>query len=347
MKRRVLFCFLFFAALFMTMPQASAISFDLDSIAAMGKFPRFIVNTYRWGDRFFNGYDTTYVKPTLYKFNVKTTADSWLDGYNFTLPSGGKIFMNSKPSTSLGVHATYLAVSLGYDLNVSKLFGNSDHSRKRFRFGFNCMLFAAEMYLIHNNGSSTIKRFGKYNHIKIPFYGVDNTTWGVDAYYFFRHKTYSEAATFNYSRIQKKSQGSFYTGLSIYTQKLNFDFNNIPKVLRDELPREWNNYYNINTHNYAIRVGYGYNWVFAPKWVLGVSESPVIGLRKGFVTTADSNTSFSLYNRMKLGVVWNSGRFFFGAVGKFDLAIVSDKTATYAGGMLSGEAVFGVRFNLW
>ena len=177
MKRRVLFCFLFFAALFMTMPQASAISFDLDSIAAMGKFPRFIVNTYRWGDRFFNGYDTTYVKPTLYKFNVKTTADSWLDGYNFTLPSGGKIFMNSKPSTSFGIYATYLAVSLGYDLNVSKLFGNSDHSRKRFRFGFNCMLFAAEMYLIHNNGSSTIKRFGKYNHIKIPFYGVASTTW--------------------------------------------------------------------------------------------------------------------------------------------------------------------------
>ena len=184
----------------------------------------------------------------------------------------------------------------------------------------------------------------RYN---IPFHGIDNTTWGIDAYYFFNHKRYSEAASFNYSRIQKKSQGSFYTGLSIYTQKLNFDFNNIPKVLRDELPREWNNYYNINTHNYAIRVGYGYNWVFAPKWVLGVSESPVIGLRKGFVTTADSNTSFSLYNRMKLGVVWNSGRFFFGAVGKFDLAIVSDKTATYAGGMLSGEAVFGVRFNLW
>ena len=83
---------------------------------------------------------------------------------------------------------------------------------------------------------------------------------------------------------------------------------------------------------------------------MGARSERIAGLRprKSFVTTADSNTSFSLYNRMKLGVVWNSGRFFFGAVGKFDLAIVSDKTATYAGGMLSGEAVFGVRlsFNL-
>lgn len=348
MKTRVLHLVLAVAALLFTAAPAKALTFNLDSIAELGKFPRFVVNTYRWGDQFFNGYDTSYVKPTNYKFNVKTTVDSWLDGYNFRLPTGGQIFMNSHPSTSLGLYATYLAVSLGYDINVSKLFGNAEHSRKRFRFGFNCMLFAAELYVMNNNGSSTIKRFGQYNKLRIPYYGVDNTTWGVDAYYFFNHKKYSEAATFNYSRIQKRSQGSFYTGFSMYVQKLYFDFNNIPKLLRDELPAEWNNVYEVNTHNYAVRLGYGYNWVFAPKWVLGVSESPIIGIRKGFVSTnRDQRTSFSMYNRMKLGVVWNSGRFFFGAVGKFDLAIVSDKTATYAGGVLSGECVFGVRFNLW
>ena len=38
--------------------QADAKPFlNLDSIAAWGKFPRFCINTYRWGDRFFNGYD--------------------------------------------------------------------------------------------------------------------------------------------------------------------------------------------------------------------------------------------------------------------------------------------------
>lgn len=31
-----------------------ALSFALDSVAEWGKFPRFCVNTYRWGDRFFN-----------------------------------------------------------------------------------------------------------------------------------------------------------------------------------------------------------------------------------------------------------------------------------------------------
>ena len=97
----------------------------------------------------------------------------------------------------------------------------------------------------------------------------------------------------------------------------------------------------LNTHNYILSGGYGYNWVFAPKWVLGVSESPIVGVRKGFVNSDIKKVSFSLYNRLKLSVVWNSPdhRFFFGVLGKFDVAIVNDEKTTYAGGVLSGEAV--------
>ena len=63
-----------------------AFSFDLDSIAQMGKFPRFVVNTYRWGDKFFNSYDSAYVEGTGYKFNVKAKSELWKDSYIFSLP---------------------------------------------------------------------------------------------------------------------------------------------------------------------------------------------------------------------------------------------------------------------
>ena len=327
---------------------AYGISFNLDSIATWGKFPRFVVNTYRWGDKFFNGYDTTYVRSTGYKFSAKITTESWLDGYSFRLPNKTGIFMRSDPSTSVGVYLTYLAVSAGYDINVSKLFGGADQSRKRLRFGFNCMLFAAEAYLISNNVGTTLKKFGPEHHLNLPFDAIDNSTWGVDAYYFFNHKRYSEAASFNYSRLQQKSQGAFYTGFSIYSQRLRFAFSGLPEELKTILPSHWNNYiYQVNTHNYALRFGYGYNWVFAPKWVLGVSESPIIGVRKGYVNSDISKVSLSLYNRMKLSVVWNNGPWFAGVTGRFDVAIVNDRETTYAGGVLSGEAVFGIRFNLW
>lgn len=339
------------ALLTLLAPDSHAISFNLDSIATWGKFPRFCVNTYRWGDRFFNGYDTLYVMPTNYKFNVKLSTESWFDVYNFTLPNDTRIFMKSDPSTSAGVSLTYLAVSGGYDVNFSKIFGGVDRSRQRYRFGFNCMLFAAEVYMIKNDVGTTIKRFGPkglHADMNIPFTGINNTTWGLDAYYFFTHKKYSEAASFNFSRVQKRSHGSFYTGFSIYNQKLNFDFSELPIVYKEMLPKDWpNDQYQVNTYNYAIRLGYGYNWVFAPKWVLGVSESPIVGIRKGYVNSDVEKTSMSLYNRMKVSVVWNSGRMFFGVIGKFDLAILNDKRTTYAGGVLSGEAVFGYRFNLW
>ena len=330
---------------------ASAISFDLDSIATWGKFPRFVVNTYRWGDKFFNGYDTTYVVGTGYKFNAKLTTDSWLDGYQFRLPNGKEILMRSDPSTSAGVYLTYLAVSAGYDVNVSKLLTGKERSRKRFRFGFNCMLFAAEFYIMNNDGGTTIKKFGDSHypsHPNLDFNGIDISTWGVDAYYFFNHKRYSEAASFNLSRIQKRSQGAFYTGFSIYTQHIDFNFNSLPPSMLVQLPESWQGYrYYVNTHNYALRFGYGYNWVFAPHWVLGVSESPIIGVRKGFVNSDIEKVSLSLYNRAKLSVAWNNDRWFFGASGKFDLSIINDKSTTYASGILSGEVVLGYRFNLW
>ncbi len=352
MKRlRLIFVLFVLCAVFVPVQRVSALGLSLDSIATWGKFPRFVVNTYRWGDKFFNGYDTTYVKSTGYKFNVKVTADNWTDAYNFILPNDTRITMLSDPSSTIGAYLTYLAVSAGYDVNISKIFGGQPQSRKRLRFGFNCMLFAAEVYLISNDVGTTIKRFGpkgSSNHLDIPFNGINNETWGLDAYYFFDHKRYSEAATFNFSRLQKKSHGSFYTGFSIYKQNLDFDFSLVPEDLQAYIPDTWQDrHYKVETYNYALRLGYGYNWVFAPKWALGVSESPVIGLRKGFVNSDIEKSSLSLYNRMKLSVVWNSGCFFFGAIGKFDVAIVNDKKTTYAGGILSGEAVFGYRFNLW
>ena len=133
--------------------QADAKPFlNLDSIAAWGKFPRFCINTYRWGDRFFNGYDSTYVQGSGHRMNVKVKLDSWEDLYQFRFTDGYRINMSMHPSTSAGVWLTYMAVSIGYDMNLSKYFHATDGARKRLDFQFNCALFGAEIYtlsLIH------------------------------------------------------------------------------------------------------------------------------------------------------------------------------------------------------
>ena len=347
--RNLLFKLLLFVLLGLTTaPQARCVSFNLDSIAEWGKFPRFCVNTYRWGDKFFNSYDSLYVVGTGTKFNVKATTDSWLESYNFVLPDGQKVDLRSDPSTSVGTYLTYLAVSVGYDINISNLFGGVKHARSRYRFGFDCSLLSVEMYYQNNDVGTKIKRFGPYKHLDMPFNGVTTESFGLNAYYFFNHKKYSQAAAFNFSKIQKKSQGSFYAGFAYYTLNYDFDFSGLSPDLLQVIPEDWPEYhYRVKTKNYGFRLGYGYNWVAGRNWIICGSVSPTVGIRKGFVNSENEETNFSLYTHLRFSAVWNHGRWFVGIIGKGDISLVSKSQTTFIGSELSAQAAVGYRFNLW
>ena len=125
--------------------KCEAFSLALDSIAAMGKVPRAAINVYRWGDRFFNTYDSTYVVGTGCKFNIKARTETWQDFYGFEFDDNTRLQMVSDPCTSMGFYLTYLALSVGYDLNVSKYLGSGPQARRRFNFGFTCSLLAADV----------------------------------------------------------------------------------------------------------------------------------------------------------------------------------------------------------
>lgn len=332
--------------------RADALSLALDSVAEWGAFPRFCVDVYRWGDKFFNSYDSAYVVGTGYKFNVKAKGETWLDAYNFNLPNEIDMFMASDASTTVGAYVTYLAVSAGYDINTNQLFGGSaEQSRSRINLGFNCSLFAVEWNYVKNDVGTTIRRIGDhkdYMKFDIPFDGINMSQWSLETYYFFNHKRYSQAAAFNYSKVQTRSQGSFYGGISISTQKYNFDFTQLPDNIRVLLPEQWQNSpYKVSTNNYAFRFGYGYNWVFARHWLLGVTESPIIGLRRGEINSNFDRNSFALSNRMGLSVVWNNRHWFAGVAGKFDSDILYDKDHTFITGLFTVEASIGYRFNIW
>ena len=77
LRRALAVMFVVMAAI-MVPQKAQGISFALDSIAEWGKFPRFCVNVYRWGDKFFNSYDSTYVQGSGKRWNIKLKGDSWM-----------------------------------------------------------------------------------------------------------------------------------------------------------------------------------------------------------------------------------------------------------------------------
>lgn len=353
-KRNVVIIFVFLCAVVCSVPRGYSFSLALDSVRTWGKFPNFCVNVYRWGDRFFNSYDTAYVEGTGYKFNVKNRTETWTDQYDFSLPNNYRLNMISDPCTSTGFYLTYLAVSLGYDLNVSKWFGNHDPARKRFSFSLNCSLFSADLYWISNMVSTRIRKFGPANdirHIDLRFRGIDTSIFGISLVYYLNHKRYSRAAAFNYSKVQKRSQGSFFLGFDFTHQDFTFDFGQLPDNMKTELPPAWADYgyiYHADSRNYSAVIGYGYNWVFARHWVLGVSESPIIGLKDGFINYPEQRgLSFALYNRARLSVAWTNRHWFAGAILKIENGLIYQKDHSLLNTVFNVEASVGYRFNLW
>lgn len=63
------------------------------------------------------------------RMNVKAKVDSWFDVYNFRFDNGYRMEMVSNPSSTLGFYLTYMAVSVGYDMNISKYFNGGERTQ--------------------------------------------------------------------------------------------------------------------------------------------------------------------------------------------------------------------------
>ena len=329
--------------------RVSAFSLDLDSIAAWGKFPRFCVNVYQWGDRFFNTYDTTYVVGTGKRFNIKGRAEAWTDYYGFILDNRASFSMISDPSITAGLHLTYMAVSSGYDYDFKQI----KNSRRRFYFDFSCALLAADLYFISNDADTRIIKFespsGNVIYPRIDFSGIKTSIWGLDAYYFFNHKRYSHGAAFSFSKIQRKSAGSPFAGFAFYSEDFNFDFTSAPDYIKAELPDDWPDYrFEAVNKNYAFRIGYAYNWALPHNWTICFSEAPTIGFKHGYINyQRDTKYSFSLSNFARASVVYNYRNMFIGLIGSLDAGLIRDNKHSFLNMVWSANASIGYRFNLW
>lgn len=199
-----------------------AFSWSIDSIAQKGRFHRFCVNTYKWTDKFFNGADTTYVQSTGYRMNVNLRTSSWSDFNEFHFAGDDQIRLSSPTTATIGFDVAYMAVALGYDVNINKLFGAVDRTKSRFNFDFTSARFSGRLYRIKNGYGMNLTSIGEQHDVDYFFKDVETAVWGVDAFYYFNCKRYSNAAATNFGKIQRKSQGSFITGFAYQHSKMNF-----------------------------------------------------------------------------------------------------------------------------
>lgn len=318
-----------------------------DTSVIYPKFIKFCVDVYNWGDRTFNSYDPDYVVGTGKRWKFRIVNENWTDSYIMALPNGLKTNMLSNLYSNIGAYIQYMAVSYGYTYDMANIVGGSANDHKKLEFGFNCARFNAEIYYQENTGGTFLRKFGKYKNGKIfkeRFPGVELHNLGIEAYYFFNNRRYSQGAAYNFSKIQKKSQGSFLIGFNYSNQKINFDFSQLPDNLKPFLTIPAKSYL-FHYKSYNLLVGYGFNWVIHSRLLFNVSVMPSFGASHCYEDSLEGEKWMFAFNINGRGsLTYNLGNYFFGLMSKMNGHLYRSGTYSLFSFVQNFSANIGIRF---
>ncbi len=289
----------------------------------MNIFKRFIRN--------FDSYDTTYIAPNYYDYTVMLQSTNFFQMYTLTGESGGNeqsVSTKPSPTVKVGPYFGWRWIFLGYTFDVAhpRSLGRSSELSLSL---YSSMLGVDALY-VRNDGNYSLgstKGFegvGKKQFKGTPFNGIKSSLLSVSAYYVANHRHFSYPAAYNQSTMQRKSCGSALFGAGYSRQNVSFDYTKLPEaLLMDENGKErivdGLKFSGVSYDYYYLSAGYGFNWVPARNFLVGISVMPSLGLRKmsGVKLTGkelwDDLTNFSFDCTSRLGVVWNNSRLFAGA----------------------------------
>ena len=315
-----------------------------DSTMGYPKFVMFCYKTYIWGDRTFNSYDTSYVKATGKNWKLILKNDNWLDSYIGRPFKDVKMIMNSNLVSNIGLSLSFMAVSVGYSVNVSNLLHGSNQSNK-VDFSFTCARFTADAYYWENSNKTNIIYTDKNNErFKFKQSGISRKAMGVTGYYFFNNRRYAQAAAYCFSKYQKRSAGSWLAGLSLQHFDVKFDEEQLPEnahAYLSEQPAATRILYN----DYCVLFGYGHNWVLGRKWLLNSTITPYLGYRYNHFHTDDNMVSaVSLNIRVRTAAVYNLKKYFVGFQGFADHHRYKSKNSRLVNSTIDFTALVGIRF---
>lgn len=291
-----------------------------DTTVVYPRFLKFCVDVYNWGDRTFNTYDPDYVVGTGHRWKARLVNDNWTDSYAMTFRKKDlSMRMLSNMNVNIGAYLHYMAVSIGYSVDMNTVFEGKKSDHSRFETNFNCALFNFDLYYTKNEGSTYIRQFAGYNQnrlIKSYFPGVYMSNFGVSLYYFLNNKKYSQGAAYNFSKFQKRSAGSWMFGFTFNNLDIHMNFHNLSDNLKPFFNLD-NYVYNFHYYSYCALFGYGYNWVWHPKWLFNISVMPSIGVNRGYEDSVEGRgTLLSLNIHGRTSLTFNHRSMFVSLMGK-------------------------------
>lgn len=314
-----------------------------DSTMGYPKFVNFCYKVYKWGDKAFNSYDTAYVVPTGKNWKLTLKNQNWIDNYSGGL-DGNHAMFTSGAASNIGLYLSFMAVSVGYSLDVDRLFGAKGTSQM-MEFSFTCARFTAEAHKITNTGrmSTRVKLDGGEWKKGEKLDALRRESMGVSATYFFNNRKYARAAAYCYSKFQRRSAGSALAGFSI----VNYDFKVDTEKLTPEQAQkfEYVGMAHMRYTDYCLRGGYAHNWVLGSKFLLNVTALAGIGVKHIHSTKyMDSGNTGALVAGGNFALTYNHKRYFASLQSNVNTSLYITGKRHFGYTVADFTTVFGIRF---
>ncbi len=271
----------------------------------------FCYKVYIWGDKAFNSYDPEYVAPTGKNWKLTLKNQNWMDDFLGGTDEGRAHFISGAAS-NIGLYLSFMAVSVGYSLDVNRIFGGKGTSNK-LEFSFTCARFTAEAHKTTNTGrmSTSFKLPGAdwFRGDKIRADAMKRETKGLSATYFFNNRKYARAAAYCFSKFQRRSAGSALIGFSVDNQDFKVNTDVLTPIQTDLLAEIGVSH--VRYTDYCISGGYAHNWVLSPKFLLNVTAMAGTGVKHiHSIDGRPSANNAALRGSGSLALTFNHKRYF-------------------------------------
>lgn len=281
----------------------------------------------------FSRVDTNYVEPQHYNYTVMLQNTNTYEMYRLTTDNGNSFTFSPKPSIKLGPYVGWRWIFLGYTIDLNHL--SSDNKKKEFDLSLYSSQIGVDLFYRHTGDDFRIRKayLGENVDTKalknVSYDGVSASIVGFNLYYIFNHKKFSYPAAFSQSTVQKRSCGSPMVGIGYTRHSLSVDWEKMTKLVTDRLGQDVADTNlgpigesgKVKYTDISISGGYGYNLVFAPRWLFASSLSIALAYKKTISDVEESAFSFRDFSIRnfnidgvgRFGVVWNNNKWYVGA----------------------------------
>ena len=276
--------------------------------------------------REFDRLQKDYIEPQHYEFTVMAQATRNFE--NFVLSSNGQsVLFAPDQKIKVGPYFGWRWFFFGYTFDLSNLNFSQHGLKKEFDFSIYSAQIGCDLYYRRTGSDYKIRHADlgpsvnnkQLNHVE--FNGISVGITGISLYYIFNHQRFSYPAAFAQSTCQKISCGSWMAGIGYLRNSLDFDHQKFEKLVNERTHQQVHvdsglMFNSVKYTDVDVSVGYAYNWVFAPRFLLCSSLSLALAYKYSEAETTEIKRfnidNFNVDGIGRLGLVWNNTRWFAG-----------------------------------